>query len=212
VEFAIAALGLLFTVILPQLGGVIASLSAYSVTTNGWFALSPASYAARVVVAVVLLTPITLLMGGTLTMLIRHRVQADVGAAGRRVAALYGVNTAGAAVGAFLTDFALVPVVGLFAGAAWRRGRMRTCRRRRTRRPPPCVPADASGRGTFAGARTTRRLSSATTRTGTGRPRAWCSSASRWPSPASPRSAWRFSGCGISRCSSAASGRCSRCC
>ena len=37
------------------------------------------------------------------------------GVGGWRVAPLYGVNTAGAATGAFLTDFALVPAVGLMA-------------------------------------------------------------------------------------------------
>ena len=61
----------------------------------------------------VLLTPITLLMGGTLTLLIRHLVRRDVDIGGRRIAVLYAVNTAGAALGCFLTDFALVPRFGL---------------------------------------------------------------------------------------------------
>ena len=53
-------------------------------------------------------------MGGTLTLLIRHRVRADVErASGWKIAVLYAVNTAGAAAGAFLTDFALVPSFGL---------------------------------------------------------------------------------------------------
>ena len=52
-------------------------------------------------------------MGGTLTLLIRHLVRQDVDGGGRRIAVLYGVNTAGAALGAFLTDFALVPSIGL---------------------------------------------------------------------------------------------------
>ena len=60
-----------------------------------------------------LLTPITILMGGTLTLLIRHLVRRDVDGGGRRIAVLYGINTAGAALGAFLTDFALVPSTGL---------------------------------------------------------------------------------------------------
>jgi spermidine synthase len=71
------------------------------------------SYVARVGIAVVLLTPITLLMGGTLTLLIRYLVRADVEAQSRRIALLYAVNTAGAAVGCFLTDFAFVPSWGL---------------------------------------------------------------------------------------------------
>src|SRR5206468_10923497 len=48
------------------------------------------------------------------TLLIRHRVRADVERAGGwKIAVLYAVNTAGAATGAFLTDFALIPASGL---------------------------------------------------------------------------------------------------
>ena len=115
IEVAIAALGLLITLLLPHLGGLTASLSSYTTTAEGWHALSQLSYFARAAIAIVLLTPVTVLMGGTLTLLIRHRVHADVEATGRRVAVLYGVNTAGAAVGAFLTDFLLIPALGLFA-------------------------------------------------------------------------------------------------
>ena len=71
-------------------------------------------------IALVLLTPITLLMGGTLTLLIRHLVRsgADLSRSGAdlsgpRIGLLYGVNTLGAAIGCFLTDFALVPAFGL---------------------------------------------------------------------------------------------------
>jgi predicted membrane-bound spermidine synthase len=66
-----------------------------------------------VAIALGLLTPITLLMGGTLTLLIRYLVRADVEAQTRRIALLYAVNTAGAAVGCFLTDFTFVPAWGL---------------------------------------------------------------------------------------------------
>ena len=44
--------------------------------------LSTASYLARAAIAVVLLTPITLLMGGTLTLLIRHLVRTTSRSAG----------------------------------------------------------------------------------------------------------------------------------
>lgn len=57
--------------------------------------------------------PVTLLMGGTLTLLIRHLVRKDVAGGSWRIALLYGVNTGGAALGCFLTDFALVPAIGL---------------------------------------------------------------------------------------------------
>jgi spermidine synthase len=53
-------------------------------------------------------------MGGTLTLLIRHLVRSDVDTGGWRIALLYGINTAGAALGALLTDFTLVPAAGLF--------------------------------------------------------------------------------------------------
>src|SRR5262249_8740157 len=65
--------------------------------------------------AVVLLAPITALMGGTLTLLIRHLVRRDLQAAGWKIGLLYGLNTAGAAAGCFLTDWALIPSVGLWA-------------------------------------------------------------------------------------------------
>lgn len=113
VELAIAALGLLISLVLPRLGDVAASLSWYVRGADGWYALSTASYLARYLAAVLLLTPSALLMGSTLTLLIRYRVQRDLGDAGWRIGALYGVNTAGAAMGCFLTDWVLVPNAGL---------------------------------------------------------------------------------------------------
>ena len=69
----------------------------------------------------VLLVPITLLMGGTLTLLVRHLVRHDPQADTWKIAVLYGVNTAGAALGCLLTDFALVPFVGLRTRRWWLR-------------------------------------------------------------------------------------------
>src|SRR5262245_60362809 len=112
-ELAIALMGLGISALVPHLGQVPALVSAYSREPAGWFALSAASYVARAAIAIVLLTPITLLMGGTLTLLIRHLVRSDMSDSGWRIARLYAVNTAGAALGCFLTDFALVPAVGL---------------------------------------------------------------------------------------------------
>ena len=54
-----------------------ALVSAYSREASGWYALSASPYLARAGIALVLLTPITLLMGGTLTLLIRHLVRRD---------------------------------------------------------------------------------------------------------------------------------------
>ncbi len=112
-EGVIAALGLAISLTLPHLGGVVAGLSSYVVDTTGWQVLSVWSYVARAGIALLLLGPITVLMGGTLTVLVRHVTRAESQKAGWAIAVLYGVNTVGAAAGAFLTDFFLVPALGL---------------------------------------------------------------------------------------------------
>lgn len=113
-EVLIAALGLLISLLLPHLGALVAQLSSYESGPQGWQALSSASYLSRAAIAVALLTPITLLMGGTLTVLVRAVVSGNLHVAGWRVALLYGTNTLGAAIGAFLTDFVLIPRTGIF--------------------------------------------------------------------------------------------------
>jgi spermidine synthase len=113
VELLIGGLGIVVSLLLPRLGDVVAALSSYTRAANGWYVLSTSSYLARYAIAVALLAPITLLMGSTLTLLVRHRVRREVDAAGWRIGVLYGVNTAGAALGALLTDYAFIPNVGL---------------------------------------------------------------------------------------------------
>lgn len=113
-EVLIAALGLLISLLLPHLGALVAQLSSYESGPQGWQALSSASYLSRAAIAVALLTPITLLMGGTLTVLVRAVVSGNLHVAGWRVALLYGTNTLGAAIGAFLTDFVVIPRTGIF--------------------------------------------------------------------------------------------------
>jgi len=113
VELVIGLMGLGISAFLPHLGQVSALVSSYSREPTGWFVLSATSYLARAAIAIVLLTPITLLMGGTLTLLIRHLVRGDLSNSAWRIALLYAANTAGAALGCFLTDFSLVPAVGL---------------------------------------------------------------------------------------------------
>ncbi|MEO8255807.1 MAG: fused MFS/spermidine synthase [Acidobacteriota bacterium] len=113
VELTVAVAGLVIALLLPHLGRVSALVSSYSPGASGWYVLSIGSHAARTVISVVLLAPVTLLMGGTLTLLIRHLVRTDLAVGSRRIAVLYAVNTAGAAAGCFLTDFALVPGLGL---------------------------------------------------------------------------------------------------
>jgi spermidine synthase len=113
-ELAIALLGLAIARVLPSLEALSAAAAAYTRGPEGWYELTATSYLVRYAVAVALLAPITLLMGGTLTLLIRHLVARDLPAAGVRIGALYGINTAGAALGAFLSDFALIPALGVF--------------------------------------------------------------------------------------------------
>jgi spermidine synthase len=112
-ELAIAAMGAVIAAVLPTLDRLSVLVTAYQQDANGWYVVTAGSYVARTAIALVLLTPITLLMGGTLTLLIRYLVRADVEAQSRRIALLYAVNTAGAAAGCFLTDFTLVPAWGL---------------------------------------------------------------------------------------------------
>lgn len=72
-ELAIAAMGLGMSVTLPHLDRAAAAMSAYTRDASGWYVLSMWSYLARGAMAIVLLAPIAVLMGGTLTLLARHR-------------------------------------------------------------------------------------------------------------------------------------------
>ena len=112
-ELAIGVLALGVSALLPHLADVSASMSSYTLGPDGWSVLSAWSHVTSAALAVGLLAPITLLMGGTLTLLIRHLVRSDLHVGGWRIALLYGANTVGAALGCFLTDFALVPAYGL---------------------------------------------------------------------------------------------------
>ena len=114
-EVGIAALGLTIAFLLPRVEPLSAVISTYVAGDNGWSSLSGASYFYRYLIAVVGLLPITFLMGGTLSLLIRHLVRSDLTVTSVRVGALYGVNTAGAAVGAFLVDFSFIPSLGILA-------------------------------------------------------------------------------------------------
>ena len=112
-ELAIGLLALGIAAVLPHLGDLSAAVSSYTRGEHGWYVLSAASYAARAAIAILLLTPVTMLMGGTLTVLIRHLLRSQSDLTGSRIAILYGANTLGAAAGCLMTDFALVPSFGL---------------------------------------------------------------------------------------------------
>jgi spermidine synthase len=92
-EVAIGVMGLVIATLLPRLDDASALLSAYVREPSGWYVLSTGSYLARVGITVALLAPITFLMGGTLTLLIRYLVRRDLDTAGWRTATLYAVNT-----------------------------------------------------------------------------------------------------------------------
>ena len=112
-ELTIAASGVALAWLLPRLGPLAVRCSSYQPGPAGWLEISVASYALRYLLAILTLAPSCLLMGGTLSLLIRLVVGGELGASGWRVGLLYGLNTAGAALGALLTDFALVPGLGL---------------------------------------------------------------------------------------------------
>lgn len=117
-ELGIGVLGLLIAALWPFVTSLSAATSWYEPGENGWLTLSATSYLLRYATATALLLPSTVLMGGTLTLLIRHLLRSDLSLAGWRIGALYGANTAGAAAGALIVDFAFVPIMGLFATQA----------------------------------------------------------------------------------------------
>ena len=114
-EVVLAGLGIGVSLLVPRLAALVAGWSAYTIGAGGWQELSTASHAVRAAAVLVVLTPVTVTMGATLTLLIRHLVRVDVRAGGWQIARLYGANTVGAAAGAVLADFALVRLAGVQA-------------------------------------------------------------------------------------------------
>jgi len=112
VELVVGVLGLGVMAVMPRLLPVSAALGAYVPTEAGWAVLSTATGLGRLVAAMALLLPSAVAMGATLPLLVRHQTR-RAAAAGRQVGWLYGMNTLGAALGALITDTALVPGLGL---------------------------------------------------------------------------------------------------
>ena len=113
-EVLIAALGLGIAFLLVHLEGISSAITSYRIGEHGWHYITFSSYLVRYVIAVFTIFPITFLMGGTLTLLIRYLVRANLSSAGWRIGLLYGLNTAGAALGCILVDFFAIPNFGLF--------------------------------------------------------------------------------------------------
>ncbi|MBI4821799.1 MAG: MFS transporter [Deltaproteobacteria bacterium] len=112
-ELAIALCCVGLAMGLPRLDTLSALTASEIVGEHGWLYPSIGGQLARYTAAVVLLAPVTFLMGGTLPILIRAQVAGDVHRAGSRSGALYGLNTLGAALGAFGSDFWLIPALGV---------------------------------------------------------------------------------------------------
>lgn len=87
-ELGIATLGVGLAVALPVLQEWTPVLADYRVDAGGWHVLSAGSRLVQYGLATVLLLPSTLLMGGTLTLLIRLLLVSDLKAAGWRTGVL----------------------------------------------------------------------------------------------------------------------------
>jgi spermidine synthase len=112
-ELTIAAWALGLALLLPRLPAAAARLTSYRVDAAGWNEVARGVLAVDCAFAAALLFVPTLLMGATFTLLVRHALRAGIADVGWRIGTLYGANTAGAALGAFATDWALVPGMGL---------------------------------------------------------------------------------------------------
>lgn len=111
-EIGAGVLGAVLALVFTHLGALSASVSSYA-RVDGWYVPSTMSSVARVAIAAVMLAPSSLLLGSTLPLLVRA-VHVDRHAtAGWTTGLVYGINTAGAALGAVATDLLLVPRLGL---------------------------------------------------------------------------------------------------
>ncbi len=113
-ELGIAVLGLLLALLLPRILSFSSWFGGYTTDAHGWHSPSALAQCAKFALTIASVLPPSFLMGGTLTLLIRYVVGSELGATARTVGALYGANTAGAAVGAFMSDAWLVPFFGVF--------------------------------------------------------------------------------------------------
>ncbi len=114
-EVAIGLLGVLASQALPLFEPLSGLASGYSLGDDGLYHPTALTHVFRYGAAALLLLPITCCMGGTLTVLVRALVRERASDAGPRIGLLYGVNTLGAALGAFLVDGWFIPTLGIKA-------------------------------------------------------------------------------------------------
>lgn len=112
-ELLIGLMGLLIAIATPRLEALSPWISSYTQGEHGWYGLTAMSYLLRYLVAAVFVGPITIVMGATLTFLIRFVLSRSVEQAGWKIGLLYGMNTLGAALGCALVDLWAVPTIGL---------------------------------------------------------------------------------------------------
>ncbi len=114
-ELLITVLGVLSAVLIYRFEALSPYITNYTVSANGWFEVSTSSFIFRTLILLLLIGPLTVAMGATLTFLIRHFTVSAPKSAGWKVGLLYGINTLGAAVGCLITDAWAVPSLGLLA-------------------------------------------------------------------------------------------------
>lgn len=112
-EITIAILGLLIILFFPYLENFSATISSYTLQSDGKYVLSTSTRLIKNLFVIFLFFPITTIMGSTLTFLIRYFVSKDITHSGKIVGQLYGFNTFGAALGCLSVDFFLVKYLGI---------------------------------------------------------------------------------------------------
>src|ERR1051325_1137140 len=114
VELLIAGLGVAIVFLFPSVQALAARSASYVRDGDGWCVLSAKTYVNQAAIACAVVGPSAILLGGTLTLVLRHVVRGEVESdGGWKIGLVYAVNIAGAATGAFLTDIAIVPALGV---------------------------------------------------------------------------------------------------
>ncbi len=110
-EVLIGILGVALVLGIPKLSGLSVLISQYAPMPSPFYHIAASTTLLRILVSLALLFPPTFLMGGTLALLGKY-VSRSIHTAGSRIGFLYALNTAGAAVGCFATDFILIRSMG----------------------------------------------------------------------------------------------------